>query len=660
MASFHAASPRLAIMASPARPAITVTTLPPRVVYLTSAAVTPVRNVTRHEPHRCVLSTPLTAQSRPIQLDLFPRSHPTVTRPQAAARRCIGVPAGRRARAVSSLPRAALEDGETETAAGADANGKPKDGSVQQPDPAPPQATRGGTKTVAEEARGYLEKAEEDFLQVCLFWAPQTSPYILHKTKPSCSSLFPPHMHYSSLPPFPPASFQASGYSARSTLSRLSISPSPHQFTHHSGRALILFRTTSPPHSALHPLCCPLGTTFDAQFSAPPSSLPLPPLFPPSSPLSPPISSRSTWGERSSSPPSLGSRWKLFVSSQAPGCKGGGGGGAESAAAGHVAHHRALSAGCAGEDQVQSSRVNPVNAVNAVNQNQDTLNRQQKDYRQLSGRQRVVGIACDVRSARDVQMLADVARQELGRADIWVNNAGTNPMAKPFIDFEDHELEQVVSTNLLGSLLCTRAAMRLMQQQPSLPDQTAGHVFNLEGAGSWGGATPQYAAYGATKCALRQLGASLVEEERVEGRVGIHAASPGLVLTDLLLSGATVANKQAFNIVGEHPETVARVLVPQMRTVKGTGSTVSYLTPPRIVLAILSAWMRRGRWFDLQGQAVYATEAQRLRAWAEGRERSTIGAAMDAVPSTAWLSLASSSLGVCLIVASMFLQNSGT
>ncbi|CAI6004028.1 unnamed protein product [Closterium sp. NIES-65] len=301
----------------------------------------------------------------------------------------------------------------------------------------------------------------------------------------------------------------------------------------------------------------------------------------------------------------------------------------------------------------------------------------QQQEKQRHEQQRVVGIACDVRSASDVQMLADVARQELGRVNIWVNNAGTNPMAKPFADFEDHELEQVVSTNLLGSLLCTRAAMRLMQQQPpSLPHQTTGHVFNLEGAGSWGGATPQYAAYGATKCALRQLGASLVEEGRLEGsergrevgtgvgndsrreggsegasgggvekgggrrgRVGIHAASPGLVLTDLLLSGATVANKQAFNIVGEHPETVARVLVPQMRTVRGTGSTVSYLTPPRIVLAILSAWMRRGRWFDQQ--AVYATEAQRLRAWAEGRDRSAIGAAMDAVPSIAWLSLAS-------------------
>lgn len=53
-----------------------------------------------------------------------------------------------------------------------------------------------------------------------------------------------------------------------------------------------------------------------------------------------------------------------------------------------------------------------------------------------------------------------------------------------------------------------------------------------------------------------------------------------------------------FNIICEQPETVAQALVPGLRSVKGTGKAVNYLTPPRIVLAILNAWFRRGRWFD--------------------------------------------------------------
>jgi hypothetical protein len=55
---------------------------------------------------------------------------------------------------------------------------------------------------------------------------------------------------------------------------------------------------------------------------------------------------------------------------------------------------------------------------------------------------------------------------------------------------------------------------------------------------------------------------------------------------------------QMFNIICELPETVARTLVPRMRVVKGTGKAINYLTPPRILLALVSAWVRRGRWFD--------------------------------------------------------------
>jgi chlorophyll(ide) b reductase len=66
--------------------------------------------------------------------------------------------------------------------------------------------------------------------------------------------------------------------------------------------------------------------------------------------------------------------------------------------------------------------------------------------------------------------------------------------AQSFVDAAPERVAQVVSTNLLGCLLCTRAAMRVMARQPG-----GGHVFNMDGAGADGLPTPQYAAYGATK-----------------------------------------------------------------------------------------------------------------------------------------------------------------
>ncbi len=39
-----------------------------------------------------------------------------------------------------------------------------------------------------------------------------------------------------------------------------------------------------------------------------------------------------------------------------------------------------------------------------------------------------------------------------------------------------------------------------------------GHIFNMDGAGADGSATPRFAAYGATKRSLQQLGKSVAAE----------------------------------------------------------------------------------------------------------------------------------------------------
>ena len=78
------------------------------------------------------------------------------------------------------------------------------------------------------------------------------------------------------------------------------------------------------------------------------------------------------------------------------------------------------------------------------------------------------------------------------------------PVTQAFMDATPEQLRAVVTTNLQGSLLCTRAAMRAMAAQPG-----GGHVFNMDGAGADGMATPQYAAYGATKAGVRPSSGNL-------------------------------------------------------------------------------------------------------------------------------------------------------
>ncbi|KAL1823876.1 hypothetical protein ACET3Z_010654 [Daucus carota] len=100
-------------------------------------------------------------------------------------------------------------------------------------------------------------------------------------------------------------------------------------------------------------------------------------------------------------------------------------------------------------------------------------------------------------------------------------------------------------------------------------------------------------------------------------------------------------------------ETVARTLVPQMQAVKGNGKAINYLTPPRILLALLTAWLRRGRWSDEEEKAVYASETDRLRNWAERQTRLLMSDAIESSTGDTWVSVFS----VCVICAFIILSS---
>eukprot|EP00873_Tetraselmis_striata_P015887 jgi/Tetstr1/436151/TSEL_024997.t1 len=90
---------------------------------------------------------------------------------------------------------------------------------------------------------------------------------------------------------------------------------------------------------------------------------------------------------------------------------------------------------------------------------------------------KVAYYACDVRSHVSVDALAAASVQELGRIDVWVNNAGVSQARKgPLHEAEGPVLEQVVSTNLMGAMFGCRAAIAVMRGQES-----GGKVFNMDG-----------------------------------------------------------------------------------------------------------------------------------------------------------------------------------
>lgn len=74
-------------------------------------------------------------------------------------------------------------------------------------------------------------------------------------------------------------------------------------------------------------------------------------------------------------------------------------------------------------------------------------------------------------------------------------------------------------------------------------------------------------------------------------------------------------SRQIFNILCEHPETVAAFLVPRLRTAIARGQCgtyTRYLTPATALWRFLTAPARVGRFFDKEGGPVYAPEHERI------------------------------------------------
>ena len=210
----------------------------------------------------------------------------------------------------------------------------------------------------------------------------------------------------------------------------------------------------------------------------------------------------------------------------------------------------------------------------------------------------VYGAACDVGKGREVKSFADFAQQSLGgTVDVWVNNAGSNAYTyTKLLEAEDADLEEIVRTNLLGSMYGAREAARVMRGQAPVP----GHIFMMSGAGTDGGGTPNFAAYGATKRALPQLTKSINAELKGDpgtAHVGVHELSPGMMTTELLMAGKDVTDVSRFfiNVLAETAEDSAEYLAPRVREVEGRDKAIVYLTKAKAFRQLLERLVLKRR-----------------------------------------------------------------
>jgi 3-oxoacyl-[acyl-carrier protein] reductase len=130
----------------------------------------------------------------------------------------------------------------------------------------------------------------------------------------------------------------------------------------------------------------------------------------------------------------------------------------------------------------------------------------------------------DVASPEDVQALFAGVSDAFGRVDILVNNAGIT-RDNLMMRMKEDEFDEVLRTNLKGTYVCTRAALRPMVRARWGRIVNVGSVVGLVGnAGQ--------ANYAASKAGIIGFTKSVAREVAQRG-ITVNAVAPGYVETEL-------------------------------------------------------------------------------------------------------------------------------
>ncbi len=150
---------------------------------------------------------------------------------------------------------------------------------------------------------------------------------------------------------------------------------------------------------------------------------------------------------------------------------------------------------------------------------------------------RLGGIAkcfkADVGSEWDVAAMFDFA-ESMGRLSGLVNNAGVLEQQMPLQLMSVDRWRRVLETNVIGTMLCAREAIRRWAEQPQADDNRA--IVNVSSMAASLGAPGEYVDYAASKGAVDSLTRGLALEVAEMG-VRVNAVRPGVIKTDIHASG---------------------------------------------------------------------------------------------------------------------------
>ncbi len=145
----------------------------------------------------------------------------------------------------------------------------------------------------------------------------------------------------------------------------------------------------------------------------------------------------------------------------------------------------------------------------------------------------VLAVQANVAVEDDVLRLFAQVDAALGRVTALVNNAGILERQCRVEDMDAARIGRIFATNVTGSFICAREAVRRMSTKHGGP---GGAIVNLSSRASRLGSPGEYVDYAASKGAIDTFTVGLAKEVAAEG-IRVNAVSPGIIYTGIHASG---------------------------------------------------------------------------------------------------------------------------
>ncbi|MEH6458268.1 SDR family oxidoreductase [Chitinimonas sp. JJ19] len=142
-------------------------------------------------------------------------------------------------------------------------------------------------------------------------------------------------------------------------------------------------------------------------------------------------------------------------------------------------------------------------------------------------------IQADIAQENEVLRLFQQAEQTLGPLRGLVNNAATLETQMRLDQMGADRLQRVFATNVIGSLLCAREAVKRLSTRHG---GKGGAIVNVSSAAARLGSANEYIDYAACKGAIDTLTLGLAREVAAEG-IRVNAVRPGFIYTDMHADG---------------------------------------------------------------------------------------------------------------------------